>query len=267
MEAEEYDKKALLPFAKFYLKDFIFKKTNPKLYVCQPARALAWNYTDSLVEALHTDAELKKRGMAYPTCCVNLQANASSNDSVMSTIHTGVGDIRRIGEFEVWDGKSNLGIWPNASANMINGTEGLFFRPNLGKGDSLQAFVDDVVRSFDLRQHGSVEHLGLKTWHYTLDSTTFLSPKNYPPNARWGSWEYDGLIYLGVTRYPVVPVYGSKPHFLDGDLALREKVSGMHPNQALHDTDIDVEVYTGANIQFRRQLQLNVKAQQQDYFE
>ena len=266
---EEYAKREptfIGDIAKEYLKSGIFKETGAQLYVCQEARHLAWNYTDPLVERLHTDPVLNATGLLYPSCCVNLQVNNSANDSLPSTIHTGVGDIDRIGEFQQWDGHRQLDIWFQPSANEINGTEGLFFRPNLMKGETLQAFVDDVVRSFTLRQKTMVEHRGLKAWRYELDSTTFLSPSNYPPNARWGSWEYDGVIYLGVTRYPVVPIYGSKPHFLDGDPILREKVEGLHPDPSKHDTDIDVEIYTGANIQFRRQLQINVKATQNTDF-
>lgn len=255
--AEEHS--ILGPPAKLYL-EHIISKTGAKLYVCVGARDLAWNYTDKLVEELHTNSVLKFVGLAYPRCCVNLQQNGSSNDSRPSIIYTGVKDIARIGQFHQWDGLLHLGIWPGASANDINGTEGLFFKPNINEGESLMAFVDDVVRSFDLIQTGKVEHLGLEAWRYMLDSNTFLSPHNYPPNARWGSWEYDGLIYLGVIQYPNVPVYGSKPHFMDGDPILREKVIGMHPDPALHSTLIDVEIYTGANIQFRRQLQLNAKA-------
>lgn len=245
--------------AKLYL-EHIISVTGAKLHVCVGARDLAWNYTDKLVERLHTDMVLKLVGLAYPRCCVNLQLNASSNDSIPSVIFTGVKDINRIGQFYQWDGLRELTIWPGRTANDINGTEGLFFKPNLNEGEPLMAFVDDVIRSFDLVQTDKVKHLGLEAWRYMLNSNTFRSPLNYPPNARWGSWEYDGLMYLGVIQYPNVPVYGSKPHFMDGDPILREKVIGMHPDPALHSTQIDVEIYTGANIQFRRQLQLNVRA-------
>lgn len=244
----------------------IFRDTDAKLYVCIPAGQLAWNYTDALVNALHTNLGLRVAGLAYPRCCINLQLNNSINDSRPSIIRTGVRDIDRIGEFVQWNNQTKLDIWPGPTANDINGTEGLFFRPNLQEGEPLMAFVDDVIRSFDLQQEGRVRHRDLEAWCYVLDPNTFLAPSNYPPNARWGDWEFDGLIYLGVIQYPTVPIYGSKPHFLDGDPALREKVIGMDPDRSLHETNIDVEVFTGANIQFRRQLQINVRAERNDEF-
>jgi hypothetical protein len=264
---EEYAKKHPLVsgLAKTLLRTII-SSTGAKLHVCVGAGQLAWNYTDRFVEGLHNNIILKMAGLAYPRCCVNLQQNASANDSRPSIIYTGVKDIARIGQFVQWDGLKTLGIWPGASANDINGTEGLFFGPNIYKGQPLTAFVDDIVRSIDLTQQKKVKHKGLEAWRYVITNNTFLSPLNYPPNSRWGEWEYDGLIYLGVIQYPNVPIYGSMPHFLDADPVLREKVIGMHPDPALHSTDIDVEMYTGANIQFRRQLQLNARAVQNTDF-
>ena len=252
--------------AKEYLREII-SYTGAKLHVCVGARDLAWNYTDAFVQKLNKSEVLKLSGLAYPRCCVNLQLNGSSNDSQPSIIYTGVRDISRIGQFVQWDGLKRLNIWPGDSANDINGTEGLFFRPNLVEGEPLAAFVDDVIRSFDLTQEKKVKHKGLEAWRYLLNSTTFLSPLYYHPNSRWGNWEYDGLIYLGVIQYPNVPVFGSQPHFLGGDPVLREQVIGMNPDPDLHTTQIDVEHYTGANIQFRRQLQLNARAVRNNDFQ
>ena len=184
-----------------------------------------------------------------------------------SIIYTGVKDIERIGQFVQWDGLRTLGIWPGKTANDINGTEGLFFKPNINEGEPLSAFVDDVIRSFDLTQQKKVKHMGLEAWRYILDRHTFLSPLHYHPNSRWGNWDYDGLIYLGVIQWPNVPVYGSEPHFLGGDPILREKVIGMEPDPERDTTQIDVEIYTGANIQFRMLLQLNAKTVKNSDFE
>jgi lysosome membrane protein 2 len=266
---EEYAKEhsgVIGEFAKQLLKEII-SETGARLYVCVEAHDLAWNYTDAFVQKLNRSEVLKLSGLAYPRCCVNLQSNGSANDSRPSTIYTGVKDIGRIGQFLQWDGMRRLNIWPGETANDINGTEGLFFRPNIKEGEPLMAFVDDVIRSFDLTQEKKVKHKGLEAWRYLLNSTTFLSPLYYHPNSRWGNWEYDGLIYLGVIQYPKVPVYGSQPHFLGGDPILREMVIGMNPDPKLHTTQIDVEVFTGANIQFRQVLQLNARAVRNADFE
>lgn len=224
-----------------------------KIYVCQNATALAWNYTDHLVSSLHTLHQ-------YPTKYVNLQVNDSVEDGKLSIIHTGVGDISKIGQFVQWDGLKKLTIWKNGTgANSINGTEGLFFRPNLKEGDNLVAFVDDIKRSIDLVYKEQVKPLGLRALRYGMDNRTFKSAFSEPKNARWGSWCPDGLFYLGPTQPKEIPVYGSKPHFLDGDPLLLKSVEGLKPIRSKHDTVIDVEPLTGANLNFKKRLQINLQ--------
>ncbi len=178
----------------------------------------------------------------------------------------------QLGELIQWDGHHTyLNTWPGGSsnsANLLRGTEGLFFRPLLKEGDSLIAFIDDVQRSFDLVYTGKVKHLHTEAFRYRVDNSTFKSAFRNPANARYGSWNPDGLIYLGPTQYPEIPVFGSKPHYLDGDPELRSCCIGMtEPNRDIHDITVDVEPTTGANIQVKQILQVNVQVNQSKHFE
>ena len=178
----------------------IFDVSGAKLYICQPAKDLVFNYTDALIQELHNNFLLHLFNMNLPTNYISIQQNASINDSYPSIIHTGVGDINRIAEFVQWDGLRDLGVWPGESANKINGTEGLVFRPNLKEGDNLTGFVDDVLRSFPLEYKDKVKLKGLDSYKYMLPQSVFKSAFTNPENARWGSWCPDGLIYLGVIQ-------------------------------------------------------------------
>ena len=177
----------------------------------------------------------------------------------------------QLGEFIQWDGHHRyLDTWPGGqsnSANLLRGTEGLFFRPLLKEGDPLIAFIDDVQRSFDLVYTGKVSHLKTEAFRYRVNNSTFQNATTNPSNARYGSWCPDGLIYLGPTQYPVIPVYGSKAHFLDGDPTLRDCCIGMTgPDRELHDITLDVEPTTGANIQVKQILQINVQVNKSKHF-
>ncbi len=249
------------------LKDDIFKNTKAQLYMCVQATPLAWNFTTPLVHELHTNEILKLAKMNYPRNWVSIQQNRSINDTRPSIIHTGVDKLDLIGQYVQWDGQTKLDIWPGSTANDINGTEGLFFRPLQHEGETLEAFVDDVVRSFPLVYTSTVTHKGLEAYRYEIPLAEYQSAFVNPNNARWGSWNPMGLFYLGVIQYPTVPVFGSKPHFLDGDPVLREKVIGLHPKRSLHETTIDVERVTGANIQFKKMVQINVQVNQTSEFE
>lgn len=177
----------------------------------------------------------------------------------------------QLGELIQWDGHHTyLSTWPgdsSNSANLLRGTEGLFFRPLLKEGDNITAFIDDVQRTFDLVYTGKVKHLQTEAFRYRVDNSTFKSATTNPANARYGSWNPDGLIYLGPTQYPVIPVYGSKPHYLDGDPALRNCCIGMTPpDRDIHDITVDVEPTTGANIQVKQILQINVQVNKSKHF-
>ena len=263
---------ATLRFAGMAILEGIFKDADAHLYTCQQATPLVWNYTDDLIERLHTNFFLVLAGMNYPRSYVSIQLNNSINDSLPSAIYTGVGNITDIGKFVKWDGHvGELDTWPNGmGANDINGTEGFFFRPNQAEKETLEVFVDDVLRTFQMVYVGKVKHLGLEAYRYELPNSTFESAFNNSENARWGSWCPDGMIYLGPTQYPEVPVFGSKPHFLDGSPSLREAVTGLNPdpsrNRSAYDTTLDVHPVIGVNIQFQRALQINVLLNHSEYF-
>ena len=236
--------------------------TGSHLYTCQNATAMAWGYSDGLIRALNDIGK-------YPRRTASIQVNASTDDSLLSTIHTGVNDITKIAQFIKWNGHyENMDTWPNGDgANAINGTEGLFFRPNLKKGDNLTAFIQDIQRSININYVGQVDHIGMNTFRFEVENSTFLSAFNFPENSRWGSWSPDGLFYLGPTQHPELPVFGSKAHFLDGDPLLLDGVEGMEPpNRTLHDITVDVEPTTGATVQLKQILQVNVQVNRTDKF-
>lgn len=242
--------------------------TSARLYVCLPPTSLAWEYSDELIRELNSNFVLKVSGLAYPRTFVSIQVNNSADNALPSVIHTGAGNVERIGQYEIWQGHNRtLDIWPKGmGANDINGTEGFFFHPLLSEGEGLEIFVDDAFRTFQLVYTDTVDAMGIQAFRYQLASSTFESAFTNPENARWGSWCPDGLFNLGPTQDPVVPVFGSKPHFLDGDPELRDKVAGLEPDRSLHDSFIDVEPLTGANVQLNVQLQINIQVNQTNVF-
>lgn len=66
---------------------------------------------------------------------------------------------------------------------------------------------------------------------------------------------------LNVTKcYRKIPAFVSKPHFLDGDASLVNAIVNMSaPNRDLHDTVVDLEVWTGSAMEAHERLQVNVE--------
>ena len=242
----------------------IFNQTRARLFVCLPPTPLAWEYSDDLIRELNSDYVLEIAKLNYPRTFVSIQVNNSASNALPSVIHTGFGNVEKIGQYVEWQGNNRtLHIWPNGmGANDINGTEGFVFHPLLEQGEGLEIFVDDAFRTFQLVYADTVDDMGIQAFRYQLANSTFESAFTNPENVRWGSWCPDGLFFLGPTQDPVVPVFGSKPHFLDGQPELRDKVAGLEPNRSRHDSFIDVEPLTGANVQLNVQLQINIQVNQ-----
>ena len=233
----------------------LIKNSAAKLYICKEAGALAWNYTDSFLHLLHESHH-------YPIETFHLQLNNSIGDNQPSTIHTGIKDISNIGKLVLWDGQTKLQAWPNGDvtgANDIRGTEGFFFKPLLKKGNGLTIFVDDYLRSIDLVYEEDVKIFGVTAFQYGIDNLTIKSAFSEPQNSQWNSWCPDGMFYLGPTQTKEMPIFGSKPHFLDCDPLLLDSVVGLKPNRSKHDTVFFVEPKTGTTLSFARQLQINVQ--------
>ena len=71
-----------------------------------------------------------------------------SSDDVTkrSTVHSGVGNISMLGQYVEWEGYTELPWWGTVEANTLNGTEGLFFNPNMDKSKPLSIWTDDMFR-------------------------------------------------------------------------------------------------------------------------
>ena len=194
--------------------------------------------------------------------------SASSDTSTVSTIHTGIDDINSLAQYIQWQNQSGYlnTMWPGFAARRIRGTEGIFFRPNLKQGDELTLFIGDLRRAFDLENTAVVDHMGVETLRYRFPLETFKGAFSHPQNAQWGSWCPDGLFYMGLVKDPELPLYGSKPHFLDGADSLFDGVDGLEPSRDYHDSHIDVEPNIGANVDVRIQFQLNVRVNMSEEF-
>lgn len=237
---------------------FLYEKS--KLWIKAKVHDVIWNYTDPFMQFLH-----KVQPKLLPKPYIQIQVNDSADDRKTSIVMTGTDDIKNLCQFVQWDGNMTLSIW-KGSATKLHGTEGLFFHPLLDKEENLYAFVDDVKRSFKLNHTEDVSILDMSAYRYRVDYKEFLSAKDYPPNADYGSYGPTGTVYLGPVQIPVVPVYGSKPHFLDGDPSLTKNVIGMHPVRSKHDTVVDVEPITGATLNVARQLQINFQVNQSSHY-
>ena len=233
----------------------MIKKSKAEIFVCLEVKDLIWNYTDKFLE------EASKEGV-FPSS-FSLQMNNSLSGQSISTVNTGIPDISEVGQFIQWNGQRQLDIW-REDANDINGTEGLFFKPGLKVNDNLTIFNEDLMRSFHLVYFKLINHRGIPSHRYRVNNATYRNSRSEPKNANYFSFCPNGMFNLRPSRPDKIPLFGSKPHFLDGDPLLLQSVSGLTPVRNIHDSVIDVEPITGVSVYSHRRLQLNIQVNKTD---
>ena len=80
---------------------------------------------------------------------------------------------------------------------------------------------------------------------YGVQNKDSLNATENPSEA----WQYNQFGPSGLqnlTTVATLPLFLSKPHFLDADSSLLEAVVGLSPNREIHDTTLDIEPNTGA---------------------
>ncbi|XP_046852737.1 lysosome membrane protein 2-like isoform X2 [Xenia sp. Carnegie-2017] len=228
---------------------------------------LLWGYDDFILSRFHNftvelNKQLKNHTLPFHVPIINsLVMLQSNNTNTSGEIHTGVGKIDRLGAYVKYNGMSTLPWWHTKWANMINGTDGTIFHPDINKGDHLPIFSSDICRSINIRYHSTVDVEGIPLYRF------FAGPEQFKYNAdnRAGfcnpdanSCVPDGLLDVSVCKPLNVPVVVSLPHFLFANKTVIDSVNGMHPNEEDHSTFISIEPNTGITMQANKRIQVNV---------
>lgn len=223
-------------------------------------QTLTMNRTVGEVIFGYEDPFLKLLQAQIPSISSTVQCiyNMSSDDiSETSAIDSGKHNHTNLGQYSMWKGMSKLPWWKNDMANTINGTEGLFFSPNLDKDKTLSIFTDDMFRSIIMEYEKEEEVDGMKTFKYRTPAYSMLNATNNPNNDGFYSYGPDGLCNL--TAVVSAPIMMSKASFIGGAPWLYNDSEGLPaPDPATMDTNIWVEPSTGALVQARKILQVNV---------
>jgi len=202
------------------------------------------------------------QGLRYPGFVQNFSTPASLFKAV--TFDSLRVDRPASHVYASWQGSSQLKIcktcseplWNSRKANRVGGSDGKFFTTL----DKPQVWLPELVRRADLedRRDLPVSYRGTKV--FGLSRNTFANSSTFPSNVDYfANYQPNGLLYMGRLLMNV-PVYASKPHFLQGDedLLLRS-VEGVSPaDPAIHETIFEVHVETGVSILVAERFQYNV---------
>lgn len=241
----------------------LLKRSEP-LFITRKVQHLLWGYEDPLLNELKHFREehpLLKPFIPKVDATVLLQPNNTLQG--LTTVYTGVKDIRYLEMWKRWRGKYQLDIWLTKFANMLNGTDGRQFAPRVTETDTLYFFVTQLCRSlyvtYDHQQHQD-QHLDV--YRFVVPPELFLNGTENPDNAAFFP---QGILPTGILDPRkckggniTAPVFISAPHFYLGDPKLVHAVIGLKPNKEKHELLFDVEPHLGVPLTMAIRLQVNV---------
>eukprot|EP00386_Alphamonas_edax_P000663 GDKI01002080.1.p1 GENE.GDKI01002080.1~~GDKI01002080.1.p1 ORF type:complete len:299 (+),score=87.08 GDKI01002080.1:3-899(+) len=149
--------------------------------------------------------------------------------------------------------------WGSVTANTVKGSDGTRFQPDTPRGKRQDVFVSDLVRSLPFEHSGDHKLKGINTHTYTIARDAMLSADLNPANADYFAYGPSGA--LNMTNCAGVPIFVSKPHFLDADEWYTEQVTGLSPDRQLHDTVLYVEPITGNTVGAKKHLMISFKVE------
>jgi len=247
---------------------YILSTDYERLFVQKSVQELLFGYKDfqfssifSFVNAvLHQD---------NPTVFPGLVGNFTYRENntryaTPDTIYTGAqpdgGLMRQFNQYngqsyQRYKGQEPKLAWGNEEASRIRGTDGSQFSRNPIKGGRLPCYVSELGRAIMIENlnEETETYEGIELYKYVLSPSMLINSTQNQQDYFVATTGMLNCTSIGGG----VPLYLSKPHFLDVDPDFANRVSGLSPpDRDAHDTFINVEPITGATMRAAKRLQV-----------
>ncbi|KAM9331139.1 lysosome membrane protein 2 [Gastrophryne carolinensis] len=239
------------------------KTYNQGVFVTRTAHELLWGYKDPILSLIHT---LRPNisdmfGLFYNMNMTN------DGKYVFLSGSEGYLDFTQIVE---WNGQRKLTWWTSDTSNMINGTDGTSFHPLIDKDELLYIFPSDLCRSLHVAYNSSTSVKGISAFHFVPPASIFANATVNPDNAGFcvpkGNCLPSGLLNVSQCKQDA-PIVLSFPHFYQVDESVANSIVGLNPNQADHETFVDVNPMTGILLKAAKRVQINIYVSKNPEFE
>jgi lysosome membrane protein 2 len=140
----------------------------------------------------------------------------------------------------------------------VHGTDGSQYHTGVQKGSSLATWVDALYRSATIVNENDLEvtYKDMKLLRFVIPKSLMANVSINPDNAQYYMNGPSGAINISSCAPSNMPIFMTKPHFLDASPAVLSYIDGMQPDASLHDTFVDVEPITGIVMRVLRRLQV-----------
>ena len=201
-------------------------------------------------------------GRKLPNISETFALQPNPNIDGYSTINTGESDINKVGCYEQWKNHfGHLNFWNSPYANMLNGSDGSIYKPDISKDDMLYVFVIQMCRALSLKYLDKITIEGINGYRFNPPKYIFQSGSINPNNKGFcvPNCLPSGLLSISPCTPFNAPIVVSSPHFLNGNKSLLKMIGGLSPNEEKHDTFLSIEPHTGILLQASKRIQFNIQ--------
>jgi lysosome membrane protein 2 len=218
------------------LEESIRKEFNEGLIMTRPVDEVLWGYNDSFL-AFIRDFNISFINDQIPPGGL-FQLEHKESIASPNMVYTGRGANNLTARYLMYNGKTSINEWGTPFAAMINGTQGTLFHPGVDTSETLYVYVDELFRSGYFEYNKTIIEDGVTLYKFILPPSELHKETQDKGFNLYGP---NGVLNLTAVFPLNVPVFVSKPMFLDGEPVYRQNVSIPPPNASIHDSFLCVE--------------------------
>ncbi|MCH8907703.1 MAG: CD36 family protein [Candidatus Heimdallarchaeota archaeon] len=219
-----------------------------------------WDYDDPLLEFLKVQLDDDSIETANNLFTNHTDVTEAETGSP-STFMTGLDNIDEVGQYVKWRGNTTITVWNEDE--VVRGTDASQFAPGVSSDDVLTAWVAELLRVVTFEYQEDAEIYDIDLLRFALADSVLASSTENPANAKYNQ-DLTGMANMEAAFG--IPLFVSKPHFLDTESSVSAGITGLSPDAKLHDTFIDVEPTTGATMNAAKRLQISLFVETGDFF-
>ncbi|KAJ4446790.1 hypothetical protein ANN_13488, partial [Periplaneta americana] len=170
----------------------------------------------------------------------------------------GIQNVMDLGRVVSYKNEPQMTAWTNPKCNQYKGTDGSIFPPFLKEGQTIQGYAPELCRAMDAIYVGPIVFKGIRARIFSVDFGDMSSD----PELKCYCATPKTCVKRGVhdlTRCVGAPLTVSLPHFYLSHEDYVTGVTGLNPQQVLHETTLYFEPLTGAPMLGYRRVQFNIK--------
>lgn len=247
------------------LSKVILRQFKSKLYITRTVRELLFDgYYDTLLTALKTIPA--KYGIVVPPFNKFgwfVDRNESITYDGQFEMYAGqTTQFAHMGSLTKWN-YSNKTRFYRDDCSSVKGTSGELWPMDMEPKSDISLFITDLCRPLTLTYQENHQRYDIVGSRWVGDYRVFDNGERYAPNKCFCPDKKQscpelptGVHDMSECRYEA-PLFASFPHFYMADESYVKSISGVKPNQSLHEFSISLEPKTGVPLDIDAKLQIN----------